>query len=134
MAYRKFKLAQSMMKSFAGGSDSCQPPQLSPNVLQAFSDQVRRRKVTQIHQCDYRMVPKFVVSVINVLPSEINRSIICNESPEATENRNILRVNKFVELLLCGWNKTNQLYCGTRCCLSELDVNICCFEFLTFKE
>ncbi|GLG97314.1 Transcription factor castor [Gryllus bimaculatus] len=37
MAYRKFKLAQSMMKSF---SEAQSPSQLSPNVLQAFSDQL----------------------------------------------------------------------------------------------
>jgi len=42
IAYRKFKLAQSMMKTFAGGSDNSQPPQLSPNMLQAFNEQVRR--------------------------------------------------------------------------------------------
>jgi hypothetical protein len=30
-----------MMKTFAGGSDNSQPPQLSPNMLQAFNELVR---------------------------------------------------------------------------------------------
>ncbi|PSN36019.1 hypothetical protein C0J52_12145 [Blattella germanica] len=40
MAYRKFKLAQSMMKTFTGSADGSQPPQLSPNMIQAFNDQL----------------------------------------------------------------------------------------------
>jgi hypothetical protein len=41
IAYPKCKLAQGMKKTFAGGTDSSQPPQLSPNKLQAFNEQVR---------------------------------------------------------------------------------------------
>lgn len=43
IAYRKFKLAQSMMKGFSDGSTppGFNPQNLSPGMLQAFQEQVR---------------------------------------------------------------------------------------------
>ncbi|XP_023707022.1 zinc finger protein castor homolog 1 isoform X2 [Cryptotermes secundus] len=65
MAYRKFKLAQSMMKTFAGSSDNSQPPQLSPNMLQAFNDQLSQ-------QSDGSLSSSMPASVIQQGPSSLN--------------------------------------------------------------
>ncbi|XP_069703969.1 zinc finger protein castor homolog 1-like isoform X2 [Periplaneta americana] len=65
MAYRKFKLAQSMMKTFAGASDGSQPPQLSPNMLQAFNDQLSQHSEGSLSS-------SMPTSVIQQGPSSIN--------------------------------------------------------------